>query len=69
MGDKFVVFGCGQFINSRNDVQYIKCRDEIDLIKRFIDEWSGNYPDIITRMERKAIRYPAHCQSYQKASW
>ena len=45
---KFIVFGCGIFQNSRDDVLYVKCRDEIDLIKRFIDEWSGNYPDIIT---------------------
>jgi len=45
---KFIVFGCGDFRNDRDDVQYIKCRDEIDLIKRFIDTWSGNYPDIIT---------------------
>jgi len=48
MGHKFVAFGCDNFINTRNDVTYIKCRDEFDLIKRFIDEWSGNYPDIIT---------------------
>jgi len=48
MKDKFFVFGCGEFRNDRDDVQYIKCRDEIDLIKRFIDTWSGNHPDIIT---------------------
>ena len=48
MNGKFIVFGCGDFRNDRDDVQYIKCRDETDLIKRFIDTWSGNYPDIIT---------------------
>jgi DNA polymerase elongation subunit (family B) len=48
MNDKFVTFGCGDFTNTRSDMRYIKCFDEIDLIKRFIDEWSGNYPDIIT---------------------
>lgn len=45
---KFVVLGCGKFDNKRDDVWYIQCRDEIDLIKRFLDEWSFNYPDIIT---------------------
>ena len=45
---KFIVFGCGIFNNTRADVQYVQCRDEIDLIKRFVDEWSGDYPDIIT---------------------
>jgi DNA polymerase elongation subunit (family B) len=58
MGDKFIVFGCGAFNNSREDVQYIKCRDEIDLIKRFIDEWSGNYPDIITGWNIKLFDIP-----------
>jgi DNA polymerase elongation subunit (family B) len=48
MGKKFIVFGCGEFTNTRDDVTYYKCRDEIDLVKRFIDEWSGDYPDIIT---------------------
>ena len=56
---KFIVLGCGKFISSRNDVTYIQCRDEIDLIKRFVDEWSGDYPDIITgwNVERFDIVY------------
>lgn len=55
----FVVFGCGNFNNTRSDVKYIKCQDEIDLIKRFIDEWSKDYPDIITgwNVERFDIVY------------
>jgi DNA polymerase elongation subunit (family B) len=56
---KFVVFGCGDFNNTRPDVRYVKCRDEIDLIKRFVDEWTGDYPDIITgwNVERFDIVY------------
>jgi DNA polymerase elongation subunit (family B) len=56
----FTVFGCGIFQNDRNDVTYYKCRDEIDLIKRFIDEWSGNsnYPDIITGWNVKLFDIP-----------
>lgn len=45
---KFIVLGCGDFKNSRTDVKYIKCMDEFDLIKRFISEWSLDYPDVIT---------------------
>lgn len=56
--DKFIVFGCGEFNNKRNDVRYVKCFDEIDLIKRFIDEWSGNYPDIITGWNVKFFDIP-----------
>ena len=45
---KFIVMGCGKFNNHRDDVWYIQCRDEIELIKRFIDEWAADYPDIVT---------------------
>jgi DNA polymerase elongation subunit (family B) len=55
----FVVFGCGDFNNYRDDVDYRKCRDEYDLLKRFLDEWSRNYPDVITgwNVERFDIVY------------
>jgi DNA polymerase elongation subunit (family B) len=55
----FVVFGCGDFNNCRDDVDYRKCRDEYDLLKRFLDEWSRNYPDVITgwNVERFDIVY------------
>lgn len=56
---KFLVLGCGKFQNNRDDVFYIQCRDEVDLIKRFIDEWAFDYPDIITgwNVERFDIVY------------
>jgi len=56
---KFIVLGCGVFNNTRSDVRYIQCRNEIDLIKRFIDEWAADYPDIITgwNVERFDIVY------------
>jgi DNA polymerase elongation subunit (family B) len=55
----FVVFGCGDFNNTRDDVDYRKCRDEYDLLKRFLDHWSHNYPDVITgwNVERFDIVY------------
>jgi DNA polymerase elongation subunit (family B) len=55
---KFIVLGCGAFNNKRDDVSYIQCRDEIDLIKRYIDEWSGNYPDIVTGWNVKFFDIP-----------
>ena len=55
---RFIVLGCGDFNNSRDDVVYIKCRDEIDLLKRFVDEWAGNYPDIITGWNIKLFDIP-----------
>ena len=54
-----VVYGCGDFNNTRDDVWYVKCRDEYDLLKKFLGDWTGNYPDIITgwNVERFDVVY------------
>jgi DNA polymerase elongation subunit (family B) len=44
----FYVFGCGDFNNYRDDVTYMKCRDENNLIMRFLDMWEETSPDIVT---------------------
>ena len=56
--EKFVVLGCGVFQNKRDDVWYIQCRDEADLLKRFLDEWTFDYPDIITGWNVKFFDIP-----------
>jgi len=47
-GGKYFVFGCGDFNNSHDDVRYIKCKNEIELIQYFLDFWTSDYPDIVT---------------------
>lgn len=42
------VYGCGDFVNDRDDVVYHKCRDEYDLCKKFLAYWSNDYPDVYT---------------------
>ena len=42
------VFGCGEFNNYRDDVTYVRCRDENNLIMRFLDLWEETSPDIVT---------------------
>jgi len=44
----FYVFGCGEFNNHRNDVTYMQCRDENNLIMRFLEMWEQTSPDIVT---------------------
>jgi DNA polymerase elongation subunit (family B) len=44
----FYVFGCGDYDNNRDDVTYIKCRDENNLIMKFLDMWEQTSPDIVT---------------------
>lgn len=49
---KIYSFGCGEFHpTEENQMQggyYIRCRDERDLINKFLDTWISDYPDIIT---------------------
>lgn len=47
LGGETLVFGCGDY-EIKGDETYIKCRDEYDLCKRFLQQWSDNYPDVYT---------------------
>lgn len=44
----FYVFGCGEYETNRDDVTYMKCRDENNLIMRFLEVWEQTSPDIVT---------------------
>jgi hypothetical protein len=58
MHNGIFVYGCGEYTNTRSDVLYIRCSDEIDLIKKFLDRWTLNYPDIITGWNIKFFDIP-----------
>jgi DNA polymerase elongation subunit (family B) len=47
VNDDFKVYACGDY-NPAEGVRYIKCTDEKALLMEFINDWSKNYPDIIT---------------------
>ena len=44
----FYTFGCREYISTRSDVKYIRCRNEKELLESFLIEWSKSYPDIVT---------------------
>jgi DNA polymerase elongation subunit (family B) len=44
----YVVFGCGDFDTEKECVKYIRCEDEADLLRRFIEHWEHLAPDIVT---------------------
>jgi len=46
--DVYHVLGWGDYKPHQKDIAYIKCRDELDLLKRFLDLWQEIGPDIIT---------------------
>ena len=47
---KKVVFGCGDFDNTFDDVEYYKCADEAALLRSFVDMWNSPRfsPDVVT---------------------
>ena len=45
---EIIVWGLRDFTTDRNDVTYIHCNDERDLLQQFIAFWTDNHPDIIT---------------------
>jgi len=45
---KIITWGVKPYENKREDVTYVYCRDEQQLLKEFIIWWQQNYPDVIT---------------------
>ena len=45
---KIVVWGLGEFQNDRDDVTYINCSNENELLANFMNFWTKHYPDVVT---------------------
>ena len=45
---KIVLWGIGDFKNDRDDVTYVNCSSEEELLKEFISFWTKHYPDVVT---------------------
>ena len=58
---KIVVWGLHEFQNYREDVDYRLCRNEDDLLIKFLDEWRMIYPDIITGWNTEFFDIPYIC--------
>ena len=43
-----ITWGVGSFTNNQENVDYIECRDERDLLDKFIGYWEFNAPEVIT---------------------
>ena len=53
-----IVYGCGAYQNDDETVNYVLCRDEIDLCERFLADWSSNCPDVLTGWNVKFFDVP-----------
>lgn len=45
---EIVSFGCGEYIPHHDNIRYVKCATERELLQAFLSHWSANYPDIVT---------------------
>ncbi len=48
IGKNCYVFGCGEFNSDRDDVHYINCAGERELLNVFFKMWDKECPDIVT---------------------
>ena len=55
---KFVVFGLHAWNTDRDDITYIKCDNEDELLQRFLRFWETNYPDVITGWNSRFFDVP-----------
>ena len=55
---KFVVFGLYGYHTDREDVTYIKCENEDDLLRRFLNFWETNMPDVLTGWNTRFFDIP-----------
>jgi len=57
-GGETKVYGCGDYDNQDDSVQYIRCKDEHTLCKRFLEDWKDNCPDVLTGWNIKFFDIP-----------
>ena len=58
MNGRNYVFGCGDFNNTFENTEYVKCKDELELIDKFIDKWTLYYPDIVSGWNVRFFDFP-----------
>ena len=46
----YIALGCGDFVNDNPNVKYLKCKDESELLLKFLDVWRSKAfsPDVVT---------------------
>jgi len=55
------VWGLHDYHNDREDVQYIKCQTERELLAQFLSWWESDHPDVITGWNTEFFDIPYIC--------
>ena len=63
---EIIVWGLRDFTTDREDVTYVRCSDEKNLLQQFISFWTNNYPDIITGWNTEFFDVPYICNRIEK---
>ena len=63
---KIIVWDLHEFQNHRDDVDYRICKDEADLLFKFLDTWSMIQPDVITGWNTEFFDIPYLCNRITK---
>ena len=63
---KLIVWGTREFENNRDDVEFIYCYDERDLLDKFINYWVQNTPDIVTGWNVYLYDIPYICRRIER---
>ena len=58
---KIMVWGLHEFQNYRDDVTYVLCKNEADLLRKFVHQWSIIEPDVITGWNTEFFDIPYLC--------
>ena len=58
---QILVWGIGDYKNSREDVTYVKCDTEEKLIQEFLSFWQSNQPDVLTGWNTEFFDVPYIC--------
>jgi DNA polymerase elongation subunit (family B) len=63
---KIIVWGLHPYHTSRDDVEYIKCETERELLARFLAWWDSDHPDIVTGWNTEFFDIPYICNRIEK---
>ena len=58
---QILVWGIGDYNNTRDDVTYVKCDSEKMLIQEFLTFWEKNQPDVVTGWNTEFFDIPYIC--------
>jgi DNA polymerase elongation subunit (family B) len=61
-----VTFGVNHFVVNKPNHRYVRCADEYDLLKKFIEFWSSEFPHIVTGWNIEFFDIPYLCNRIKK---